>query len=300
MQIKRNKPILLYLLCILCCLSACDIINPAEDIPAFIEVDSFQLTTNPDTQGSNGHQINDVWAFVGGEALGVFELPARIPVLEMGEQTITLFAGIRENGLRSTPVIYPFYDRYETVVNLVPEQTIVLSPIITYDSQNSIFEVIEDFENGNSALRSTTPDALGRTTEETQTLEGAAGQISLTTNTSIELTSTATFTDLPTTQGLPVYLEMDYRTNVEFEVGLVGISTDPLNSFEAVSFKVILCPIAEWNKIYINFQEDLEVSQLDAYQLAFRASTEDTGCGNSNPTNPEVLLDNIKLIRFQP
>jgi len=93
---------------------------------------------------------------------------------------------------------------------------------------------------------------------------------------------------------------MDYRTNVEFEVGLVGISTDPLNPFEAVSYKVILCPLRDWNKIYINFQEDLEISQLDAYRLAFRASTEDTGCGNSSATNPEVLLDNIKLIRFQP
>jgi len=301
MQTKRNKPILLYLLCTLCYLSACDIINPAEDIPAYIQVDNFELTTNLITQGSNRHQINDVWAFVGGEALGVFELPANIPVLATGDQTITLFAGIRENGLRSTPVIYPFYERYETIVNLVPEQTTIISPTITYHAGNSLFEVIEDFEDSRLTLRSTTPNTLGRTTATAQILEGtASGQILLNTNTRVELTSRATFTDLPTTEGLPVYLEMDYRTNVELEVGLVGISTDPLNPIESVSYKVILCPLSDWNKVYINFQEDLEVSQLEAYRLAFRASIEDTGCGNSNRTNPEVLLDNIKLIRFQP
>jgi len=300
MQTKRNKPILIYLLCTLCCLSACDLINPAEDIPAYIQVDNFELTSNLTTQGSNRHQINDVWAFVGGEALGVFELPATIPVLATGEQTITLFAGIRENGLRSTPVIYPFYDRYETVVNLEPEKTTVLSPKISYITETSIFEVIEDFEDSGLSLRSTTPNALGRTTNTTQIIEGTAGQISLNANTTVEVTSTATFTDLPTSQGLPVYLEMDYRTNIELAIGLVGISTNPNNPIEAVSYKVILCPLSDWNKIYINFQEDLEVSQLDAYRLAFRASIEDTGCGNSNSTNPEVLLDNIKLIRFQP
>lgn len=299
MPISKNQLVVVAILCLLYCFSACELINPEEDIPAFIKVDNFQLTTALNTQGSNRHQINDVWAFVGGEALGVFELPATIPVLATGTQNITLFAGIRENGLRSSPVIYPFYERYEVELNLVPEQTTTISPRIKYNTQNSIFELIEDFEDSRLSLRTTIPNALNRTT--TQILEGtASGQVLLNTNPRIELTSTTTFLDLPTSEGLPVYLEMDYRTNVELEVGLVGISTDPLNPIEAVSYKVILCPLSEWNKVYINFQEDLEISQLDAYRLAFRASIEDTGCGNSNRTNPEVLLDNIKLIRFQP
>ena len=301
MQINKNQLVLLFFLYLLCYLSACDVINPVEDIPAFIQVDDFELTTNLDTQGSNRHQINDVWAFVGGEALGVFELPATIPVLARGTQNITLFAGIRENGLRSTPAIYPFYERYEIEVNLEPGQTTILSPTIKYNTQNSIFELVEGFEDSRLTLQSAIPNAVERTTAIAQVLDGtASGQILLTTNTSIELTSTTTFMDLPTSEDLPVYLEMDYRTNIELEVGLVGISTNPLNPIEAVNYKVILCPLSNWNKVYINFQEDLEISQLEAYRLAFRASIEDTGCGNNNPTNPEVLLDNIKLIRFQP
>ena len=113
-----------------------------------------------------------------------------------------------------------------------------------------------------------------------------------------EVTSIPTFIDLPTSGGSPVYLELDYRTNVELEVGLIGFDVN--TGTQATNYKVILCPITNWNKVYISFQEDLELSQLDSYQLAFRTSTNDTGCGGVSIDTPETLFDNIKLIRFQP
>ena len=106
--------------------------------------------------------------------------------------------------------------------------------------------------------------------------------------------------DRPTAGNLPVFLEMDYQTNVELEVGLIGFNINSADTNRSALFKVTLCPIDQWNKVYINFQEELALSQFSGYQLAFRTSTNDTGCGNIDTTNPEVLLDNIKLIRFQP
>ena len=280
-------------------ISACDIINPEEEIPSFIQVNEFQLITNEAVEGSNTHQITDVWAFVNGDALGVFELPATIPVLASGMQNITLFAGIRVNGIRNSPVIYPLYDNYEVNVDLVPEAITLLTPTIEYVS-NNVFELLENFENDNINLEALNNGAINRVTNSTPTLSGnGVGSISLV-GEATEITSIATFVDLPTSGGIPVYLEMDYRTNVELEVGLVGIDISTLTPIQATIFNVVLCPIDDWNKVYIDFQGLLEQSQLDGYQLAFRASTDDTGCGGIPTDNPEILLDNIKLIRFQP
>lgn len=288
-----------YYLLLLLTIASCDIINPEEALPSYIQVNEFQLTTNETSQGSDNHQITDVWAFVNGEALGVFELPATIPVLAAGMQNITLLAGIRENGLRSTPVIYPLYSRYEINLDLVPEAINLITPTIEYIS-NSIFVLLEDFENDNINLQGINNGIINRVTNPTQVLSGnGAGIISLL-EVATEITTIPTFLDLPTSGGTPVYLEIDYRTNVELEVGLVGFNTSTATPMQATSYKVILCPITNWNKVYINFQKDLELSQLDGYKLAFRASTNDTGCGGTPASVPEILLDNVKLIRFQP
>ena len=289
---------LFYYLLLLLLLASCDIINPEEALPSFIQVNEFQLTTNETTQGSNSHQITDVWAFVNGEALGVFELPATIPILATGIQNITLLAGIRENGLRSTPVIYPLYDRYETSLDLVPEEIILVTPTVEYIS-TSVFVLIENFESNTIRFEGLNNATINQVTNPIQVLFGnGAGSIPLIEEIA-EVTSIATFIDLPTSGGTPVYLELDYRTNVELEIGLTGFNVSTATPTQATIYNVILCPIDNWNKVYVNFQELLELSQLDGYKLAFRASTNDTGCGGTPTNTPEVLLDNIKLIRFQ-
>ena len=289
---------LFYYLLLLLLISSCDIINPEEALSSFIQVNEFQLTTNETTQGSNSHQITDVWAFVNGEALGVFELPATIPILATGIQNITLLAGIRENGLRSTPVIYPLYDRYETSLDLVPEEIILVTPTVEYIS-TSVFVLLEDFESNTIRFEGLNNATINQVTNPIQVLFGnGAGSIPLIEEIA-EVTSIATFIDLPTSGGTPVYLELDYRTNVELEIGLTGFNVSTATPTQATIYNVILCPIDNWNKVYINFQELLELSQLDGYKLAFRASTNDTGCGGTPTSTPEVLLDNIKLIRFQ-
>lgn len=290
-----NKKFIIYNLLFIIIFSSCEVINPEEAIPSFLEVNNFELITTLESQGSNQHQINDVWAFIDGEALGIFELPATIPILAEGPKMITLIAGIRENGLRNAPVIYPFYDGYVQDLTLIEGQTITVNPTINYSS-NSVFEFLENFESSNLKLAG----QIQQTTDNNKVKEGRGSGSILLDQSSIELNSSVTFIDLPTVGGLPVFLEMDYRTNVELEIGLVGFDINSINSTRSINYKVTLCPISEWNKVYINFQEDLELSQFTGYQLAFRASTDNTGCDNISRDNPEILLDNIKLIRFQP
>jgi len=267
-------------------LSSCSLLNPEEQLPAYLEIKKFDLTTSAQ-QGENSAQITDAWVFVNDLSLGVYELPATVPVLELGNQNITVFPVIRENGLRNAPIIYPLYQRYESTLTLSANQTITIQPTTTYDSNNTVFELVESFNTSNHLLRGTDPNAV-------QAMDGI-GKILLVEKDTVEFTSSTTFVDLPTSGGLPVFLEIDYKNNVAFEIGLVGIN----NNINATSYKITLCPINRWNKVYINFQEDLQVSQLPNYKLAFRVSTDDLGCGGAEVTNPEVLIDNVKFIRLK-
>ncbi|MEM6318086.1 MAG: hypothetical protein AAF960_10475 [Bacteroidota bacterium] len=277
----------LLLLAIITLWSACDLINPEESLPAYLTIESFEFSTSPE-QGVNSSQITDAWVFVEGVSMGIFELPATVPTLTLGNSKITVFPVIRENGVRSTPIIYPFYDRYEIDVELTAEQTITIQPTTKY-TDDAVFELVESFNSSNQRLNGGNPDAVE--------VEEGVGVVDLSDKELVEFTSSATFIDLPTSGGFPVFLEFDYQTNVEFEVGLLGRDPNPVNPVNATIYKVILCPIDRWNKVYINFQPELEASQLLGYRLAFRASTTDTGCGNVATANQKVLIDNVKFIR---
>ncbi len=278
-----SKKILFF--CGLLCLNSCSLLDPEEQLPAYLEINNFELTTSP-SQGESAAQITDAWVFVNDLSLGVYELPATVPVLDLGNQDITIFPVIRENGLRNAPIIYPLYRRYESTLELMANQTITIQPITTYDA-NTVFELVEGFNATNHLLSGTDQSAV-------QSVDGI-GKILLGEKDAVEFTSSNTFIDLPTSGGLPVFLEIDYKNNVAFEIGLVGLS----NTINATSYKVTLCPINRWNKVYINFQEDLQVSQLPSYKLAFRVSTDDLGCGGAAEANPEVLIDNVKFIRLK-
>ena len=266
--------------------STCDIINPEEQLPAYLEINNFDFTTTA-SQGADSEQITDVWVFVDDTSLGVYELPATVPVLNLGNQRITVFPVIRENGLRSSPIIYPFYERYETTQELISETIISINPSTTYTNK-TVFELVEDFNNNGHQLNGGDPNAV-------QVVDGV-GAIQLAGKEMVEFTSSSTFLDLPTSGGLPVFVEFDYKTNVELEIGLLGLNANPINPVSSTLYNYILCPINRWNKVYINLQPDLEASQLPSYKLAFRATINDTGCGNVNTNAPEVLIDNVKFV----
>lgn len=278
----------------LCLIISCDIANPEEAIPAYLQIEKFDFSTTTE-QGEPSEQITDVWVFVNDLSLGVYELPATVPSIAIGTQNITIFPVIRENGVRSTPIIYPFYKRFETTLDLQIEETVTIKPTTSYVN-NAVFELIEEFDGDGHLLKGGNPNAV-KIVEE-------VGQVLLGDEEAIEFTSTTTFIDLPTSEGLSVFLEFDYKTNVKIEVGLVGIDPNPTNPVNAtvytleLCFNLALCPINRWNKVYVNMEEILAISQLPGYKLAFRVSTNDTGDGNAASETPAAFIDNIKFIRL--
>src|SRR6185369_3550902 len=123
------------LLCVPVFISSCNIINPAEPVPSYVHIDSFSLSTNLITQGSKSNKVVDVWAFVDGNAVGTFELPATFPVLSAGSHKLTLRPGILLDGIAATRSIYPLYTGYDTAINLESGKIKTGTPKIEY--QNS-------------------------------------------------------------------------------------------------------------------------------------------------------------------
>ena len=90
--------------------SGCD---KEEQIPSYIYISEFVLYTKNTNFGSNSHDFVDAWVYANNKLIGVFELPATIPILESGSKQLTIIAGIRKNGLYYEREAYPFLKPYD-------------------------------------------------------------------------------------------------------------------------------------------------------------------------------------------
>ena len=109
---------------------------------------------NPIVRLNNGvedtHKITDIWVFENGQIVGVFPLPARVPlIISEGAKDILLLAGIRNNGQIDFPVFYPFYASIQKEIFLEPDQAINIPLIFTY-IDDALFSINETFEAGNT------------------------------------------------------------------------------------------------------------------------------------------------------
>lgn len=280
------------LLCLTAALSlqwGCDGWDSPEPIPAMLYIDTVMLSTSSN-QGTARHDVREVWVSVGTQLLGAFPLPARVPVLEMGEQEVTIFCGIVQNGVTITRDIYPFFDAYRATVNLQPGETDTLPMTIQY-SDDTEFVFIEDFETSN--LLSDDIDGNFGTSVTTSSIgayEGnRSGVIELAgADNLIEVGSNLYYT-LPD-DVRNVYLEMDYQNDVQLEVGIAGKSPFYFERF----YKVGVFPSeGAWRKVYVDLTTEVRTMQSNSareFQIVMRALHIDPN------TTAVIRLDNIKLI----
>lgn len=284
----------LFALCsIILLISACDIINPEEQVPAYLDIQPFTLNTVVGAQGSASEKITEVWVFVDGTFLGVYDLPATVPVLNYGPTVVRLEAGIKDNGISSTPEIYPFYEPFEVTLNLEADKTETIQPTTRY-STDTKFAFIEDFEDSRPRIftESIFQNAdLERT--QTEVFEGNySGQFSLERENRplVELTSAAEFNGLQD-GGVFVYLEVNYRSDVPVAWGIAGVRSSATGQEQFYDPGFVSS--TEWNKIYLNLSQLIFDAQIEDYKIALQAFMTETSPDSSN-----VYLDNIKLVHF--
>ncbi|MFM7054259.1 MAG: hypothetical protein ACKOX7_05905 [Bacteroidota bacterium] len=275
--------------------SSCNLINPEENAPGFIQVNDFVFNPTPtsiEMGSSNSTKIKDVWVYVDNKFLGAYELPAKFPVLKTGKQKILLTPGIELNGIASTRSPYPFYKGYVTE-EVIPENgTLTINPTTQYfDAVQCAF--CESFDGSGFSLAPTDQSdtiMYQLAPGDTNVFEGAgSGVVYLdTTNTQFEFSST-TFYELPGS-GAAVYLEMDYKCSQEMQVGLyIDL---PSSGLEQVPIYV-LNPSQDWNKIYIQLGY---VVSTYSYSNKFKIYLK--GIKNSGSQKSSFYFDNIKVVHF--
>jgi len=126
-----------YLLIVLV-LSSCQK-EDTVDIPTYLKIENIVLD-----EGNTTSIITDAWVYVNDQLQGVYELPAKFPVLEEDIQTLRIKAGIKINGIASSRIAYPFYTSYFEDITFTPNETKTITPIVSYLDSIDFFQ--EDFE----------------------------------------------------------------------------------------------------------------------------------------------------------
>ena len=249
-----------------------------EGLPSYIQINEIVL--EDESVNSN---ITDAWVYIDEQLQGVYELPANFPVLAEGKHKLRIKAGIKENGIASTRVIYPLYssfiiDEQEFITN----QTIIINPEIKYLDSAAFF--FEDFEgigidivsttlSDTSVIVSSNPNnnyATGFLTDSLFTFEIVTGNLS----------------NLPQA-GAPVYLELDYKCNTKFLVGVY------VNFPQSVLQKELLVinQKENWNKIYINLTPTIsEAIGADFFKVFIQMRRDFTLDTNT------INFDNLKVV----
>ena len=268
---------------------SCSLNDKDSFVPAYLIINEVDLLTNSE-QGFPSHNITDVWITVDEEFLGVYPLPARIPIIPTGsEMLIRINAGVKPNGTKNQSFVYPFYRAVEISRNLQAEEEFVFQPAFPY-REDAKFDILEGFENTNVFINDLDGNFETFMIRYNQDNNGGnySGLVELAGDRRIaELTTNTKFLSSNNAGGA-TYLEFDYKTDVNIFVGYVvetssqGIANDYLVTF---------VPNNEWNRVYIDFTGLFTRSDIENYRITF--FMEHQGSGTSN-----VLFDNIKLVHF--
>jgi len=268
--------------------NSCELINPDETIPSFIHIDSIDVVTDLQSEGTASHKISDAWVYVDDELIGAFELPATVPILKDGIHRLTIRAGIKSDGIASTRPYYPFYEPviYDNF-KLFKDSVVKVNPVTHYSSGAKIAWK-EAFEDGGVSLIKASDDttSLFKTNDRSLVFEGnySAYAKILPGDTTFFFRSTDSYK-------LPIsgytYLELNYKNNNKFLVGLIANI-----SGSSVSLPVLILNRSDkWNKIYINLTMMVYNYNSATDFYIFISSTRE-----ADVDVPVIYLDNIKLV----
>lgn len=274
-------------------MQGCDIINPQEKEPAYLYIPSFTFQANLN-QGTSSESITEVWVYADDKSLGVYDLPAKIPILEVGTPNIRIFAGIKNNGISNTRIRYPFYAPFDTTLTISAFQTDTLIPRFSYYNQAIISE--KGFEGGNFMVQTGTNNGnFSVTNQATQVFEGNRSGWG-----HLDAGSTHLFykddDNLNYSSGDNVFLELNYSSNNIFSVGYITTT----GGIQAKNVALIINPTNTgdgltpvWKKIYIDFGFVLQQNPTAQFHELY---IESIPANSTTPVN--IFLDNLKWVTW--
>lgn len=283
----------LYLsLFIVCSFSACNIINPKEQIPTYLHLEPF-IFNNPDSSftGSATYAIPSAWVYVDDVAAGTFDLPCTVPVMMSKTGKVKIVPAVVNQGIKSYVIQYPFYQFDTTTLFYNPGKIQNYSPKTNYskDLTSNSFKLKVNFEEG-LLFRNLSGDT-------TIMLEKAPDKVLSGSNSgAIYLKAPQKWSEsissnyFETTQNT-CYLEFDYKGTLPFQIGLQGENSEGAVYGEYLAG---FYPKDNWGKIYIDLSTFLKTnSTYKKVYIKVRSTLEEF---DGKYTDGYVLLDNIKVI----
>ncbi len=273
-------------------LSGCDILDPDEPVPSYLQLQEPDFESDYLKEGSESQNISNYWVYVNDNLIGVFEYPIEIPVLAKGDVKLEVLAGIKDNGISAQRRIYPFFQPYLNDSNAVlnPGLSSTFQPIFRYET-NTTFKWKEDFESLSISLENGSNNAANvELYNGDEVFEGnGSAVVRLGSQRTRAFFTQAEYVELPKF-GTDIYLEFDYKAGNEFTVGLRSLySNGSGTDLDLVNINAN----SEWNKIYIDLTEFVSAEvNANLHLIYFYANYQGSG------ENRDIYLDNLKLIHF--
>ena len=276
---------------LLAALHGCDIINPAEEQPVYVRIDSFSFLPPQDGGYTVGltEQIESVFVTYEGQTLGTFDLPALIPVLPGGGGLLTVRAGVDESGLNDLQIEYPYYAFDSLRISAGDAgRTVFYTPKTRYfDALNYSFQ--GDFEGNrafNNFLKVTGDTGLVITQDAAYVIDGQKSAL-------IVVDATHPKSEVISGEGFEPsspqpYLEIDYRCNIRFQIGVYSVA----QNFS--DFPVGVNPNPNGAKLYINLGL-FTATYPSASGFRIQLKTELP----SGQSSGFVAIDNLKVVSFE-
>jgi hypothetical protein len=282
------KIILLVSIIFLLSLNACDIINPSEQVPSFITVDTIKLKTTSPQQGSQIHAITDCWVYVNNKLIGIFEVPFKIPVLESGMQEIQIEPGIKNSGSDSKREVYPLMKGWYLTENFSEGAVLKLEPEFEY--RNVVFDLVEDFEDiGIEFETSLNSDTTIQIISGPEAQEGKSMYFALDNERRKFECLTSKLYEIP--KNGRAFLEISFKGNGYFNFGIFSVENVGTGLSEVRKNVYTFKPKEDWTTIYI----DLNYYVTNAKGTSFRLFFTSVRPEDSSNDKTEIFIDNIKL-----
>lgn len=246
--------------------SGCSLTDNESIVPAYLIIDDVKLSTNIDLQGVASEEINEVFVFADGVSLGVYPLPARIPVIVSGTQmNIVVGASIHPSGYKNSTVEYPFYGRESYNLDLESGKDYPIDVTFKYLNEAK-FDFIESFENGSFFINDL--DTLGSTKMEIASegvLSNHSGVLSVDEFNYINEVGTENLFLRSNNLGSYTYLEFDYKNDIDYYVGVRYVEGTRLIKEQVYLF----VPSEDWNHFYLDLTNWISSSTIESYSVFF-------------------------------
>lgn len=302
---KNSFRVLLPALAMTLMLSGCKRFQGDVTVPAFIHIDAIDVVRQNQNapSGEDGFYTSEIDAvelvcyFEGDEAetpLGAYQLPCTVPVLHHGEMKyLRINAAVKQNGISGTRIAYPFYQTITLEhVPLAAEDTTWLGTLHAnyYEKGNRLQVLAQCFFEPTSFSLCTDSNVIWVADDPQNACTGQGyGRVVVPDSVGVLNFGFNDSTEFDPGDSRILYLEMDYKTDMDLYVQMLGFATTVGGT---VTSKSVMClyPCDEWRKIYINLGRTWsQFNWRTPIKVYFQAA-------NTNGAGGEICLDNVKVL----